>query len=102
MSAGPNADGSASNANIPALKLLMLGDSGVGKSSIICQFADNVFHQNLISTVGVDFKVKRISHKGQQLSLRIWDTAGQEQVCLIIVLSVWSKSCCCSFRLPVQ
>jgi len=68
-----------SKLQIPPLKLLMLGDSGVGKSSIICQFAENTFNGNLIATVGVDFKVKKMLHKGQHLVLRIWDTAGQEQ-----------------------
>lgn len=68
-----------SNLQIPPLKLLMLGDSGVGKSSIICQFAENTFNGNLISTVGVDFKVRKLLHKGKHLVLRIWDTAGQEQ-----------------------
>lgn len=82
MSAAPphGTAGTQQQQPIPALKLLMLGDSGVGKSSIISQFAEQVFHPNIISTVGVDFKVRRIVHKGKSLVLRIWDTAGQEQV----------------------
>ncbi len=53
-------------------KLLLLGDSGVGKSSIMMRFADDKFDDNMLSTAGVDFKGKTWTVDGQQLKLTIW------------------------------
>jgi GTPase SAR1 family protein len=53
-------------------KLLLLGDSGVGKSSIMTRFADDKFDENMLSTAGVDFKGKTWTIDGQQLKLTIW------------------------------
>lgn len=59
-------------------KLLMIGDSGVGKSSLLLSFTANTF-EDLSPTIGVDFKVKHVTLEGKKLKLAIWDTAGQER-----------------------
>jgi len=60
-------------------KLLIIGDSGVGKSSLLVRFADNTFSGNYITTIGVDFKIRTIESNGERVKLQIWDTAGQER-----------------------
>eukprot|EP01103_Thecamoeba_quadrilineata_P003576 TRINITY_DN13337_c0_g1_i1.p1 TRINITY_DN13337_c0_g1~~TRINITY_DN13337_c0_g1_i1.p1 ORF type:complete len:195 (+),score=14.38 TRINITY_DN13337_c0_g1_i1:124-708(+) len=58
-------------------KLLMLGDSGVGKSSLLMRFCDDTFNEN--STLAVDQKIRTVDLEGQTIKLGIWDTAGQER-----------------------
>jgi Ras-related protein Rab-1A len=60
-------------------KVLIIGDSSVGKSNILLRFSDNVFHDTFLPTIGVDFKIKNVSLSGQSIKLNIWDTAGQER-----------------------
>lgn len=60
-------------------KLLVIGDSGVGKSCILYRFTDDAFTDSYISTIGVDFKIKTIEIDGKIIKLQIWDTAGQER-----------------------
>ncbi|CAA3015579.1 ras-related RABC2a-like [Olea europaea subsp. europaea] len=64
-----------------SFKILLIGDSGVGKSSLLLSFISNCqqFPQNLSPTVGVDFKIKLLTTGGKRLKLTIWDTAGQER-----------------------
>ncbi|KAG6728312.1 hypothetical protein I3843_02G147900 [Carya illinoinensis] len=61
-----------------SFKILLIGDSGVGKSSLLLSFISNFVH-DLSPTVGVDFKVKLLTIGGKRLKLTIWDTAGQER-----------------------
>ncbi|KAJ6805830.1 ras-related protein Rab-18 [Iris pallida] len=59
-------------------KLLLIGDSGVGKSSLLLSFISEAF-EDLSPTIGVDFKIKMVTVGGKRLKLAIWDTAGQER-----------------------
>lgn len=60
-------------------KLLLIGDSGVGKSCILLRFADDTFSESYISTIGVDFKIRTLTINEKRVKLQIWDTAGQER-----------------------
>ena len=66
------------------LKLLLIGDSGVGKSCLLLRFADNSYTDSYISTIGVDFKTIVLDKQGKIVRLQIWDTAGQERFRTII------------------
>lgn len=60
-------------------KLLLIGDSGVGKSCLLLRFADDSYTDSFIATIGVDFKIRTIEVGGKTVKLQIWDTAGQER-----------------------
>ncbi|KAG1775011.1 rab-type small GTP-binding protein, partial [Suillus placidus] len=60
------------------IKLLLIGDSGVGKSCLLLRFCDNEWTPSFISTIGIDFKICTIKLDGKRIKLQIWDTAGQE------------------------
>lgn len=53
-------------------KVLLIGDSGVGKSSILLRFADDSFTGNHITTIGVDFKIRTLTVNNQRVKLQIW------------------------------
>ena len=61
------------------IKLLIIGDSNVGKTSILLNFTDNYFPETHLATIGVEYKVKEISTNKYNIILQIWDTAGQER-----------------------
>lgn len=60
-------------------KLLIIGNSAVGKTSFLFRYADDSFTSAFVSTVGIDFKVKTVFRNDKRVKLQIWDTAGQER-----------------------
>lgn len=60
-------------------KILLVGDSGVGKSSLLLRFTDDMFQETFISTIGVDFKIRNVKIQDKVVKMQIWDTAGQER-----------------------
>jgi len=61
------------------IKLMMIGDQAVGKTALLVRYADKEFHEQLLPTIGIDFKIKTIELQGKKIRLQIWDTAGQER-----------------------
>jgi GTPase SAR1 family protein len=61
------------------IKLLLIGDSGVGKSCCLLRFSEDSFTPSFITTIGIDFKIRTIELDGKRVKLQIWDTAGQER-----------------------
>ncbi|CAI8044689.1 Ras-related protein RABE1c, partial [Geodia barretti] len=61
------------------VKVLLCGDSGVGKTCLISQFTDGQVRKSHITTIGIDFKLKTLNVDGKRLRMQIWDTAGQER-----------------------
>ena len=61
------------------LKMLLIGDSGVGKSCLLLRFADDTYNNSYISTIGVDFKIKTFDMDNKIVKLQVWDTAGQDR-----------------------
>ena len=59
-------------------KIIIAGSQGVGKSSLLLRYVDNVWTGNLLSTIGVDFKFKTINVNENRIKMQIWDTAGSE------------------------
>ena len=69
-----------SKENVPKeIKVLLFGNSGVGKTSIFTRFYNNKFDGNVNSSVGVDFQTKVIKHKNKEYSIHLFDTAGEER-----------------------
>ena len=61
------------------LKILIIGESAVGKSCLLLRYTDNRFTEAFMTTIGVDFKTKFLHIDGDEVKLQIWDTAGQEK-----------------------
>ena len=61
------------------IKILILGDSGTGKSAILLRYMDDEFNTSYITTIGIDFKVRTVTIKGKRVRVQVWDTAGQER-----------------------
>ena len=61
------------------IKLLILGDSAVGKTNFLCKLTENKFNQNYMASTAIDIKNTSIKINGKNIKLQIWDTAGQEK-----------------------
>lgn len=67
-------------ANKPQIiRLLTLGDSGAGKSSLLLRYTQNEFNVEYMPTIGIDFRLKTVDVKGKTIKVQVWDTAGQER-----------------------
>ena len=60
-------------------KVLLLGNSNVGKSSLFLRFVDDIWNDTFVPTIGVDFKIKTFEIDEKKIKMQIWDTAGQER-----------------------
>jgi Ras-related protein Rab-1A len=60
-------------------KVLLLGNSNVGKSSLFLRFVDDIWNDTFVPTIGVDFKIKTLEIDSKKIKMQIWDTAGQER-----------------------
>ncbi len=68
------------NENSPTLKMVLIGDSGAGKSSVAKRYADGTFFEHQVPTIGLDYVLKRRTQPdGSTLRIQLWDTAGQER-----------------------
>ena len=65
--------------SILTFNIILLGNSSVGKSCLISKYAKNIFQDNYLSTIGVDFLSKEININNQKINLKILDTCGQER-----------------------
>ena len=65
--------------NVIKYKILLLGNTQVGKTSMLKRFCDEQYNEDTLSTIGIDAKTKFINHKDRKIQLDIWDTAGQER-----------------------
>ncbi|XP_072024512.1 ras-related protein Rab-13-like [Amphiura filiformis] len=61
------------------VRLLMIGDSGVGKTCMLCRFTEEGFIQPHLTTIGIDFKMKNMVLDDKRIKVQVWDTAGQER-----------------------
>ena len=62
-----------------SIKIILLGDTGVGKSAIIKRYIDNYYDDNITSNISSNFLEKIVKVKNQNVRLEVWDTAGQEE-----------------------
>ena len=74
-------------------KLVLVGDSGVGKSNLLCRFTKNEFNPSMKSTIGVEFAARVVDVQGKKLKVSVWDTAGQERYRAIVRCLIRSVSC---------
>lgn len=61
------------------VKVVIIGDSAVGKTNILLRFVNEEYKMTHITTIGVDFKIKTVNSDGTKIKMQIWDTAGQER-----------------------
>lgn len=61
-------------------KVILVGESGAGKTSVLGRFTDDVFTESFLSTIGVDFRIKTVQlSDGKVMKMQVWDTSGQER-----------------------
>jgi Ras-related protein Rab-1A len=60
-------------------KVLLIGDSSVGKTSVLLRYVDDTFNPEFQTTIGVDFKISTFQLNGKVIKLQLWDTAGQDR-----------------------
>ena len=60
-------------------KILIIGESGVGKTCLLLRFTEDSFTTTFLTTIGIDFKIKIINLENKLIKLQIWDTAGEER-----------------------
>lgn len=60
-------------------KIIVIGDSGVGKSALTVRLAEDLFYKDFSSTIAIDFRMHEINYMGKKVRFQIWDTAGQER-----------------------
>lgn len=68
-------------------KVVLIGDSGVGKSNLLSRFTKNEFNLESKSTIGVEFATRTLNVDGKVIKAQIWDTAGQERFSFFLLLS---------------
>ncbi|TYJ36190.1 hypothetical protein E1A91_A05G291100v1 [Gossypium mustelinum] len=76
------------------LKVIVLGDSGVGKTSLMNQYVHKKFSQQYKATIGADFVTKELQIEDRLVTLQIWDTAGQERLQSLGVAFYRGADCC--------
>ncbi|CCK71149.1 Rab family GTPase SEC4 KNAG_0G00930 [Huiozyma naganishii CBS 8797] len=79
MSVARNSTASGGKNYDSIMKILLVGDSGVGKSCLLVRFVEDRFNPSFITTIGIDFKIKTVDINGKKVKLQLWDTAGQER-----------------------
>ena len=67
------------NENVYSYKVILIGDSFVGKTSLIIRFCKDIYEENSLSTIGIDTQKKYLKKDNKKIELQIWDTAGQEK-----------------------
>jgi len=65
--------------SVPTIKIITLGDSSVGKTSVLLRFTENTFSPTMMSTVGIDSKNRVMTYANRSYRVQVWDTAGQEK-----------------------
>jgi small GTP-binding protein len=73
-------------------KLVMIGEAGVGKSSILLRFTDDRFEEDHLSTIGVDLRVKFLDVNKKKIKMVIWDTAGTLSFLFLVCVCTESPS----------
>merc|ERR1712048_1377520 len=67
-------DDGPSQSAIPQIRIVMLGETGVGKSCLVMRYCDDLFQPNMMNTIGVDYRSKSITVEGQKYKVEVWDT----------------------------